>query len=170
VPEAIKQMSSYQPSAISGQSSAPEPDFLAAARAADQAADAQTREEEMRAVFAVLQHKEAIQIALTNHAIKSLGGPPPGAERLPLRDGNDDYGEVVARVPEALYFGLLQQRNFGPEGFECDEGLRDLHDSMPFTRVKTVSGRASISMYVPHTDQRSVPGRVHFGPGTLVIK
>ena len=129
----------------------------AAARAADMAAQAETPQEELRAVMEVLAHKEAIQIGMMSAQMARL----PGAsreERLPLREGGDDIGRVESRIPKKLFFHLMQQKNFGWEGLTSDEGQRDLRKTHPACFPKTVSGKIM-------TGYRKA--RVNFGRGTL---
>lgn len=149
-------------------------DFAKAAEAADRAAAAGTLQEEQAAVYAVLKYREEIQIALTNVALAKCSGPMPKHERLPLRDENgDDYGEVLARVPKALFFGLRNQKNFGEDGFTDDGGLKDLLKAFPACRVKTVSGRTTVGWRakaeIGKAESRNLKRRFRFDRGTLQL-
>lgn len=137
--------------------------FEAAAAAAERAANARNADEERDAVYSILKHKEEIQIATTNMAVNRLSGPLPGSDRLPLMEDGHEFGRVVARVPKALYFGLMHQKNFGHDGFCSDEGIKDLHKAFPCTRVNTVSGKI-VSGYGTKSAPRR---RVNFGRGTM---
>lgn len=140
-------------------------DFEAAAQAMDRASAAGSLEEEQRNVFLVLKYKEEIQVALTNQALNRYAGPMPGHERLPLRDETGtDYGEIVARVPKTLYYGLLNQKNFGEAGFDAADGIKDLLKIHPQCRTKTVSGKTTVGWRAVQT-----PRRVTFGRGTLQL-
>lgn len=144
-------------------------DFEKAAAAAERAAAAGTLQEEMRAVYDVLRYREEIQIATTNLALARVSGPAPKHERLPLRDENgEDYGEVVARIPKGLFFGLRQQKNFGDAGLSDDSGIRDLLKAFPVCRVKTVTGKTTVAVKSDLPSRRS-NRRVQFGRGTLKL-
>jgi hypothetical protein len=62
-------------------------------------------------------------------------------EALPLNDGSDDYGRVIARIPKTAFFQLIKQKNFGYEGMMSDEGMKDIFKAFPQCRVKTISPR-----------------------------
>src|SRR6478735_6599707 len=72
-------------------------ELLAAAAAADRAADATSPEEQMRAVTEVLAHQEVIRIGLMNALIGRVSQSYQ-EERLPLRVEGDDFGRVEARI------------------------------------------------------------------------
>ena len=137
--------------------------FLAAAEAADLAANAQSPEEEMRAVMKVWEHKEAIQLALLNQRLQRVAATHRDQERLPLRDDGDDIGRVEARIPKRLFWHLQQQKNFGWDGFTDNGGMKDFLKAFPQCRVKTVSGKITSG----YTGQGSPRRRVIFGRGTL---
>lgn len=143
--------------------------LLAAADAADRAAAATTPQEEMRAVMGVLAHKEAIQMGLIGARMNRLSQAPRAIERLPLRDGGDDFGRVEARIPVDLFFHLMQQKNFGWDGMASDEGMRDLLKTHPACRVKTVSGKITVGYRGESGNQESGKRKagVTFGRGTL---
>ncbi len=145
--------------------------LLAAAQACELAAEAPAgSEQELRAVYAVLQQREAMQIGLIQSEMGKLSGPLPGHERLPLRDEGYDFGEVEARVPKKLFWHLMQQKNFGWDGFTSDEGMRDLLKAYPACRTKTVSGKTTVAV-TSHLGKgsRRAAGRVNFGRGTLQL-
>jgi hypothetical protein len=91
-------------------------------------------------VWQVYQELEAHRLAQLNQRINRVAAGAAGAA-LPLRDGGDEFGQMVARVPRDLYFHLLQQRNFGAEGFQSDEGVRDLLKAYPQCGVTTVTNK-----------------------------
>lgn len=140
----------------------------AAAAAAEYAANAQTVEEEMVAVAEVMRHTRAIQLGMTIAQISGLGGPPSDHERLPLLDEGHAFGQVEARIPENLFWGLYHQKDFGPEGFFSDEGIRDLKRDFPFIRTKTVSGKTTVGWRAAgaRDEQRRKCG-ARFGRGTI---
>lgn len=144
-------------------------DLLAAAEAAEMAANAETDQQEMAAVMEVMRHKEAIQIGLIQSRMQRCSQSPHAHERLPLREDGDDIGKVEARIPRELFFHLMQQKNFGWEGLTSDEGMRDLMKAHPVCRVKTVSGKTTVSAYVPKggTSARRKRQGVVFGRGTM---
>ena len=141
--------------------------LLAAARAADMAAKAQTPQEERRAVMEVLAHKEAIQIGLIQARMAKASQNPHLTERIPLRQDGDDIGRVEARIPKALFFHLMQQKNFGWEGMTSDEGMRDLLKTHPVCRVKTVSGKTVVGYGSGKRGLTRSQRRVNFGRGTI---
>lgn len=136
-------------------------DMLAAAEAADRAANAPSEAEQIRAVMEVFAHKESVQLALMNQHIRRVAESHRDQERLPLTVEGDAFGEVVARVPRNLFFHLAQQRNFGWDGFADSGGLKDFLKTYPQCRVKTISGKTTVGFTRPQ------PRRVHFGRGTL---
>jgi hypothetical protein len=145
--------------------------MLAAARAADMAANARNEQEEMAAVMAVMAEREAIQLAMMNLNLKRIAESHRDQERLPLRDGRDDYGRVEARIPKELFFHLMHQRNVGWEGLTSDEGMRDVLKAFPACRVKTVSGKTVVG-YGARGAGREARGERRgavFGRGTLVL-
>ena len=145
-------------------------DLLAAARAADMAAMAETPEQEMAAFMAIAAHQETIQIALMNQHINAIAAAHVAQERLPLREEGDDIGVVEARIPKDLAFHFMQQRNFGWEGFSDDGGMHDFLKAYPQCRVKTVSGK-TVSGWTPRGQRRTARKEyARFAPGTLVIK
>jgi hypothetical protein len=137
--------------------------LLAAARAADMAAEAQTPQQELRAVMEVLQHREAMQIGLITAGMNRLSQTPRETERLPLREDGDDIGRIEARIPKNLFFHLMQQKNFGWDGFSSDEGMKDFLKTHPACRVKTVSGKITVG----YGSQSARKPGVKFGRGTL---
>lgn len=143
--------------------------LLAAARAADKAAEAQTPQEEMRAVMEVLAHRETIQIGLIGARMNRCSQNPHQEERLPVREDGDDIGRVEARIPKGLFFHLMQQRNFGWDGMTSDEGMRDLLKTHPVCAVKTVTGRTTVSVGANLTTGRRRKPGVNFGRGTLQL-
>lgn len=142
--------------------------LLAAAQAAEIAAAADTPEAEMRAVMAVWEHKEAIQIGLITERMQRLSQTPHVHERLPLVADGDDFGRVEARIPKDLFFHLAQQRNFGMDGFTSDEGMRDLLQTHPACKVKTISGKTTVG-YTGGAQRSARPTRAVFGPGTMTF-
>lgn len=148
----------------------------AAAIAAEFAANATTAEEEMRAVTMLLRHDRALKLGLMKARLQQFTNPAPKHERLPLMDEGHEFGRVEARVPEELFWGLYFQKDFGPDGFYSDEGIRDLNRDYPVCRTKTVSGKATSGWTPasqsgkrsPRPDRRAESGKVHFGPGTFV--
>lgn len=141
--------------------------LLAAARAADMAASATTEQEERRAVMEVLAHKEAIQIGLIQSRLARASQNPHLTERIPLRQDGDDIGRVEARIPKALFFHLMQQKNFGWDGLTSDEGMRDLLKAHPVCAVKTVSGKTTVGYGDGGRGRTRSQRRVNFGRGTL---
>jgi hypothetical protein len=142
----------------------------AAAIACDFAANATTAEEEMQAMTQILRHQRAIQLTLAAQDLSRYGGPPPDHERLPIRDDGDDIGFVVARIPEKLYWGLYFQKDFGPEGFTSDEGLRDITKHFPVCRTKTISGKTSTGWRANSAASRQGrPASVRFAPGVIEL-
>lgn len=150
-------------------------DFAAAADAAERAANSPEGQAERAAVYAILHHLEEIQIALANQALQRCSGPPPGHERLPLRAEGDDFGRVEARIPKALFFGLMQQKNFGYAGLTDSSGVKDLLKAYPQCRVKTVSGKTTVgytgesAKLKAQSSNVRTRGRVYFAPGTLQL-
>lgn len=139
-------------------------ELLAAADAADRAADAGTAQEEMRAVLEVLAHKETIRLALLAQKMNRIAASHRDQERLPLRDDGDDIGRVEARIPSELFWHLQQQNNFGMDGFTDNGGMKDFLTAYPQCRVKTVSGKIQ-SGYGSKPARR----RMVFGRGTLTL-
>ena len=140
--------------------------LLAAANAADMAANAETPQEEMRAVMEVLAHKEALQIGLIGAQMAKLPGSSR-EERLPLREGGDDIGRVESRIHKRLFFHLMQQKNFGWEGLTSDEGQRDLRKTHPACFPKTVSGKTTVPVGASFTNNFRRKAGFVFGRGTL---
>lgn len=138
--------------------------LLRAANAADQAAAAQTPEEERRAVMAVMREKEAMQIGHLYARLGRVSETPHQRERRPLTDDGDVIGVVEASIPADLLFRLGRQQNFGWDAIFSDEGMRDLKKAHPFIAVTTVSGKTTISM--SSRASRRAPAAV-FGRGTL---
>ena len=134
--------------------------LLRAAEAADMAAEAETPQEELHAVMAVLAHQETIRLGLISAQMARLPDRSR-EERLPLRESGDDIGIVESRIPKRLFFHLLQQKNFGYEGLTSDEGIKDLRKTHPACFPKTVSGKI-MSGY-----RRKVAAK--FGRGTLTL-
>lgn len=118
--------------------------LLAAADAADAAANATSPEEERAAVMAVMREKEALSIGLMYAQLNRVSETPHLRERLPVRDDGDDIGVVEASIPAELFFRLKHQKNFGEAGLFSDEGMKDLFKAHPFTRVATVSGKTTV--------------------------
>lgn len=141
--------------------------LLAAARAADMAAAAETPQQEWRAVMEVLAHRETIQLGLMTSEMNGLSQNPHHEERLPIRDEGDDIGRIEARIPKKLFFHLMQQRNFGFDGFCDDGGMRDFLKTHPACAVKTVSGRTTVSVGRNFSTGRRRKALVNFGRGTL---
>lgn len=139
-------------------------EMLAAAEAADRAADAPSPEEQARAVMDVFAHKEAVKLALMEAALRGIS-ETRRQECLPLRDEGDDFGQVEARIPKNLLFHLGQQRNLGWDGLYDDSGLKDVLKAYPHCRVKTVSGKTVVGWR--GRDANAPSRRVHFGPGTM---
>lgn len=138
-------------------------ELLAAAAAAEQAATATNEEEQMRAVMTVFAHKEAVKLALVNQQLQAVAATHRGQDRLALEVDGDYFGRVEARVPQELAWHLLQQRNFGQEGFYSDEGMRDLVKAYPQCRVNTISGKTVVASRQADARRK----RVVFGRGTL---
>lgn len=139
-------------------------DLLAAAEACMQAADAADVQTERRAAFEIAQHQETIRLGLIRARHERLSQTPHVCQRLPLRIDGEDYGRVEARIPKEEFWHLVQQQNFGYEGFLDDGGLRDLLKTRPACRVQTISGRTTIGWRAPAAPP---PRRVQFGRGTL---
>lgn len=139
----------------------------AAARAAEMAANAETPQEEYRAVMAVLAHKEAIEIGMMTATMNRCSQAPRLEERLPLRESGDDIGRVEARIPKRLFFHLMKQKNFGWEGLTSNEGMRDLLKAYPICKVKTISGKTTVP--VGANFGRGRKSSAVFGRGTLVL-
>lgn len=137
--------------------------LLRAANAADAAAAAETPEQERAAVMAVMREKEAMRIGMMYAQLGRISESPHLQERLPVRDEGDDIGVVEASIPAELFFRLGLQKNFGWDGWHSDEGIRDVLKAHPFCKVKTVSGKTTVSMASP---SRRAPG-VTFGRGTM---
>ena len=87
-----------------------------------------------------LEDRQVLNCALAEAKLKRYDKLPFN-ERMPLRDGGDDWATVEASIPAKHLFQLMQQKNFGYEGLMSDEGMRDLLKAYPQFRVKTVSGR-----------------------------
>lgn len=146
-------------------------ELLAAAEAADLAAEAGNSQQERRAVMELFKHREVIQMALINAQMAALSQTPHVHERLPLREDGDDVGRVESRIPKGLFFHLLQQKNFGWEGLTSDEGQRDLKKAWPMCAVKTVSGKTTVGWTAGNRQSpiSNRQGRVHFGFGTIAL-
>lgn len=144
--------------------------LLAAAAACERAARAQSPEEQRAADYEVLCHREAIQVGLIQAEMAKHSQAPHALEALPLAVGNDDFGRVRRRMPAALFFHLMQQKNFGWDGMTSDEGQRDLDKAYPTTTVKTISGKCTVPVRanIPKASGRS-DRRVQFGRGTLQL-
>lgn len=144
--------------------------FLEAARAAEKAADACGTEAELAATFQALRYMEEIQVAMLNAELQRQA---PTSERrpecLPIRDEGDDIGVVQARIPKHVFFGLMQQKNFGWEGLTSDEGMRDVLKAYPQFGVKTVSGKTVVGYRRAGETGKRRKGGVKFGRGTLVL-
>lgn len=138
----------------------------AAAVAAEYAANATTIEQEMQAMTQLMQHQNALQVGLAATRMAQFSNPAPGHERLPLLDEGHEFGRVVARVPEDLYYSLYYQKDFGPDGFHSDEGIRDLNKHFPVCRTKTVSGKTVVG-WTPDKTRARRSGNVNFGRGTI---
>lgn len=141
--------------------------LLAAADAAEMTANAETPQAELRAVMAVMAHKEAIEIGLITATMNRCSQSPKLEERLPLRESGDDIGRVEARIPKRLFFHLLKQKNMGWEGLTSDEGMRDVLKAYPICKVKTISGKTTVP--VGANFGRSRKASATFGRGTLVL-
>ena len=139
-------------------------ELLAAARAADRAADAVSPQEQMAAVTQVLAHQETIRLALMNAQVNRVSSSYR-EERLPLMAEGDEIGRVEARIPKDLFFHLGQQRNFGWDGFTDNGGMEDFLKAFPQCRVKTVSGKTTVGWR--GTQRSASPTRVKFGRGTM---
>ena len=96
--------------------------------------------EHLPLVCRALEDRQAQNCAIAEAKVQKYRNLPMN-ERLPLRDGRDDYATVEASIPAKHLFQLMQQKNFGYEGLMSDEGMRDLLKAYPQFRVKTVSGR-----------------------------
>jgi len=144
----------------------PARELLAAAAACDRAAAARSPEEEMHAVMAVWQHQETIRLALLARQMNRVAATHRAQDRLPLRAEGDDFGRVEARIPKRLFFHLVQQRNFGLDGF-CDTGgMQDFLKAYPQCRVNTISGR-TVSGPGGQREPRPARRRWHFARNTL---
>jgi hypothetical protein len=119
-------------------------ELLAAAEAAERAASAVTPEEHMAAVMEVFRHKEALRIGLMQTRLGRLSQSPHAQEALPLMESGDEIGRIVARIPKDECFHLMQQENFGADGFYDAGGLEDYLKDRPACRVKTVSGKVVV--------------------------
>lgn len=147
--------------------------LIAAANACERAAKATSPEEQRAADYEVLRHKEAIQIGLIQTEMSKHSQTPHALEALPLAVGKDDFGRVRRRMPAALFFHLMQQKNFGWEGMASEEGQRDLDKAYPTTTVKTISGKCVVgaSGRSARGDARPTSAKraVVFGRGTLQL-
>jgi hypothetical protein len=136
--------------------------LLEAAKQCDRAAAACGTPGEMVEIMRVLQHREAIQIATANAKINRVAKTSMRQkELLPLRDDGDDFGRIEARIPKDLFYGLMQQGNFGHDGFMSDDGMRDFAKEYPQFMVKTVTGKTTAGY-----GTKRKPG-VTFGRGTM---
>lgn len=161
--------------------------FDAAAEAFERAAAAGTLDEERAQVAAILKYKEEVEIATACQRLTAYAGPPPGAERLPLRDeAGYDYGRVALRIPAKLFYGLYFDKRFGNDGL-ADPGVqKDIAKIHPYCRVTTVSGKTTVPVAwgssrrseraarVPRADQTRPAGqrpaaRCRFMPGTMTF-
>lgn len=149
------------PQAVRGAPQARE--LLAAAEAAERAANSDSEEERMRAVMLVLQYKEQLKLGLLQQQMQRIAPTHRAQDRLALEVDGDYFGRVEARVPKDLAWHLMQQKNFGQEGFYSDEGMRDLKKAYPQVRVNTISGKTVVA-----SRQADARKRVVFGRGTLV--
>lgn len=142
-------------------------ELLAAADAADAAANATNTQQEMKACMRIFAHKEAIQMGLINQRLNRLSQNPHGHERRPLIVEGEELGRVEARIPRGLFFHLMQQKNFGYEGFTSDEGMRDLLKTHPGLAVTTRSGKTVVGWRSP---QSTVPSRGGRWAGTRRVR
>lgn len=88
-----------------------------------------------------LESRQLLNIAKQNERFERVAPQSVHNERLPLMEDGHEFGRVVARIPKAAYFHLLQQKNFGQDGMFSDDGMKDLLKAFPQCRVKTVSGK-----------------------------
>jgi len=95
--------------------------------------------EELRALVLNLVARQRRNCAIQTQRLNSAAAG--FHEALPLNDGSDDYGRVIARIPKTAFFQLLKQDNFGYEGMLSDEGMRDIFKAFPQCKVKTISPR-----------------------------
>jgi hypothetical protein len=146
--------------------------FNAAAEAAEYAANATTVEQDMVAMTQLLRHQRTIELCQAKQQLDRFGGPPPDHERLPLMDEDGyEYGQVVARIPEALFYGLEFQKDFGRDAIHTPEGIRDICKAFPVCRTKTVSGKTTVAMRTSLKSKGSSPKSrgVNFGRGTIKL-
>lgn len=87
-----------------------------------------------------LQRREIFNLAQHEARMARCAGRPDN-QALPLTDEGHEFGRVEARIPVALFYNLAQRDNFGWEGLQSDEGIRDILKDNPQCRVKTVSGK-----------------------------
>lgn len=139
---------------------------MEAAEVCERAAKATNQEQEMAAAYAVMQNRIVQQTLQIQSAAAKIGGLLPGHERKPLSVDGDDIGIVEARVPAKLFYHLVQQKNFGLDGFYSDEGIRDLHKGYGFTKVKHVSAKPTFS-FSRGGRWDGAKGRVNFGANVL---
>lgn len=95
--------------------------------------------EELKALVLNLVARQQRNCAVQTRRLAMVA--PNCQEALPLNDGSDDYGRVIARIPKTAFFQLLKQDNFGYEGMMSDEGMKDIFKAFPQCKVKTVSPR-----------------------------
>lgn len=115
--------------------------------------------EHLPEVCRVLEDRQVFNCAQHEAKVRRFGDQTPGHERLPLMDEDGyEFGRVLARIPTTEFFQLMQQKNFGYEGLNSDEGLRDLLRDRPHCRVKTVSGKTVVG-YGDCPSNRQRPGR-----------
>lgn len=89
-------------------------------------------------------------------------------ERRFLRDERGSaYGYVAAEIPSDLYMRLRQDKQFGPAGLNCPEGLKEVLKRYPACKVKQ-QGSKYIGTGLGR-GARGARGRVKFGPGTLEL-
>jgi hypothetical protein len=93
-------------------------------------------------VMRTLADKQVLHCAV---AEAKLGRASQVMERTarPLEDDGHEWGRIEARIPQAVWFQLQQQENFGFEGLMSDEGMRDILKRWPQCRVKAVSGKVT---------------------------
>lgn len=126
------------------------------------AADAGDEQQQRQAAMAVAAHQETIRLGLIAAQHRRISHTHEH-ERMPLRIEGEDYGRVLARIPKEEFWHLVQQRNFGYEGFLDEGGLNDFLSTRPGCRVKTISGKTTVG----YGSKAARRGRVHFAPGTM---
>lgn len=94
-------------------------------------------------LYEALVSRQTAELAAHETRMARTAGRPDNTA-LPLRDEEGDFGVIEARIPATLFFNLAQRENFGWEGLQSDEGIKDILRDVPQSRVKTVSGKVTV--------------------------